>query len=297
MAKLHYESDLSQVEIARRLNISAATVSRLLRRARLDGIVRIEVREFETPVDLNAKLCDRLGLHRAAVVDAADMGGLAALAGPVGTFLKEAGLSAGSVVAMGWGRAVRAVIATGLPRLPGVVTVPATGGMQQPAPHFQIGEFVRLAAEQLGGTPRFIHAPYLPSKEAREALLRDVTTSEHLALWDRIDAAIVGIGVPHAVDPTHGRLQVTKSEQALVHAVGDVIRHYFDAKGNLIPWEGENRLIAVSPAQFRVIPLVIGVAASPAKAVAIRAAVRAKLVNALVTDVTTARAILDLPED
>ena len=127
--------------------------------------------------------------------------------------------------------------------------------------------------------------------------MRDATTAEHLALWDRIDAAIVGIGVPHAIDSTHGRLQVTKSEQALVHAVGDVIRHYFDARGNLIPWEGENRLIAVSPVQFRAIPLVIGVAASPAKATAIRAAVRAKLVNALVTDVTTARAILDLPDD
>ena len=90
---------------------------------------------------------------------------------------------------------------------------------------------------------------------------------------------------------------MTKSEQSLVHAAGDVIRHYFDARGKLIPWEGENRLIALSAAQLRAIPLVVGVAASPAKAVAMRAAVRAKLVNALVTDVTTARAILDLPED
>ena len=33
VAKLHYESDLPQVEIARRLNLSTATVSRLLRRS------------------------------------------------------------------------------------------------------------------------------------------------------------------------------------------------------------------------------------------------------------------------
>lgn len=292
VAKLHYESDLSQVEIARRLNLSAATISRLLRRARTEGVVRIEVRDLETPVDINAKLVEVLGLRRIAVVDAS---GLAALAAPVASFIKGAGLVAGSVVAIGWGRAVREVIAAGLPRLPGVITVPATGGMQQPAPHFQVGEFVRLAAEQMGGTPRFVHAPYLPSREAREALLRDATTSEHLALWDRIDAAIVGIGVPHAVDSSHGRLHVTRHEQALVNAVGDVIRHYFDAQGNLVPWEGENRLIAVSPAQLRAVPLVIGVAATPQKATAIRAAVRAKLVNALVTDLLTARAILDLP--
>ena len=297
VAKLHYEGDLSQVEIARRLNVSAATVSRLLRRARTEGIVHIEVRDLETPDDLNAKLMRSLGLRRAAVVDGSDAGGLAALAGPVGSFLKEASLSAGSVVAIGWGRAVREVIATGLPRVPGAIAVPATGGMQQPAPHFQIGEFVRLAAEQMGGTPRFIHAPYLPSHEARAALVGDATISEHLALWDRVDAAIVGIGVPHAVDPGQGRLQVTKDEQALVHAVGDVIRHYFDADGNMIPWDGESRLIAMSPDQLRAVPLVVGVAASPAKAVAIRAAVRARLVNALVTDVATATAILTLSGD
>lgn len=294
MAKLHYEFDLSQVEIARRMNLSTATISRLLRRARQEGVVRIEVRDLETPLDINAKLVEVLGLRCAAVVDAKS--GLAALAGPVGSFLKEAGLAAGSVLAVGWGRAVREVIAAGLPRIPGVITVPATGGMQQPAPHFQIGEFVRLAAEQLGGSPCFVHAPYLPSREAREALLRDATTSENLALWDRIDAAIVGIGVPHTVDSSHGRLHVTKDEQALVNAVGDVVRHYFDEMGNLIPWEGENRLIAVSPAQLRAIPLVIGVAASPQKAIAIKAAARAKLVNALVTDLLTARAILDLQE-
>ncbi len=297
VAKLHYEADLPQVEIARRLNVSTATVSRLLRRARQDGIVHIEVRDLETPNDLTAKLMARLGLERAAIVDATEVGRLAALAGPVGAFLKEAGLKAGSVIAIGWGRAVREVIATGLPRIPGVITVPATGGMQQPAPHFQIGEFVRLAAEQMSGTPCFIHAPYLPSSEARMALMGDTTTSEHLALWDRVDAAIVGIGVPHAIDSSQGRLHVTRDEQALVNAAGDVVRHYFDAQGHLIPWEGESRLIAVSPAQLRAIPLVVGVAASAAKAVAIRAAVRAKLVNALVTDVTTAQAILALADD
>lgn len=280
--------------MARRLNVSTATVSRLLRRARLEGIVRIEVRDLATPDDINMRLVERLGLRRAAVVDVGEQGGMATLAGPVGSFLKEAGLAAGSVVTIGWGRAVRQVIAAGLPRIPGILTVPATGGMQQPAPHFQIGEFVRLAAEQMGGAPCFIHAPYLPSKEARKVLLRDGSTSEPMALWDRIDAAVVGIGVPHTVDPGLGRLHVTHDEQALVHAVGDVIRHYFDVDGTLIPWEGENRLIAVSPAQLRAAPLVIGVAASPHKAAAIRGAVRAKLVNALVTDTLTAQAILDL---
>jgi len=294
VAKLHYEADLSQVEIAKRLKLSTATISRLLRRAKEEGIVRIQIRDLATPSDLDHELTCRLGLRHAAIVEFADEGNLAALAGPVGTLLKGALLGPGSVVAIGWGRAVREVLQARLPRIPGVITVPATGGMQQPAPHFQIGEFVRMAAEQMGGTPRFIHAPYLPSRMSRDALLGDATTAEHLALWDRIDVALVGIGMPHAGDAGQGRLQVTHHEQALVQAVGDVIRHYYDLDGNLLPWDGETRLVAVSPAQLRAVPLVVGVAASTSKAAAILGAIRAKLINALVTDMRTAQAVLDL---
>lgn len=296
VAKLHYEADLPQVEIAQRLGLSTATVSRLLRKARQEGIVRIEVRDLETPADLDAEVAARLGLKRAAVVDLGETAGMASLAGPVGTLLKEAALGSGAVVAIGWGRAVREVITAGLPRLPGVLTVQATGGMQQAQPHFQVGEFVRLAAEQMGGTPHFIHAPYLPSREARAVLLDDVATAENLALWDRIDAAVVGIGLAHGGESEPGRLRITRDEKALVQAAGDVIRHYFDEAGSLIPWDGAERLIAVAPAQLRRIPLVIGVAASPAKARAIRGAARAGLINALVTDIQTARAILDLAD-
>lgn len=291
VAKLHYEAEMSQVDIARRLGVSTATISRLLQRARAEGIVRIEVLDLATPEELTRQLVEGLGLRNAAIVDAPGTAALPALAGPLGGLLRGAGLGAGSVVAIGWGRAVREVIRAGLPRIPGVLTVAATGGMQQQAPHFQVNEFVRLAAEQLGGTPHFIHAPYLPSTELREAFLSDAAIRDSVALWDNVNVALVGVGLPHAINAPEASA-ATPSEQALVHAAGDVIRHYFDADGNLIHWEGEDRMIAMSQAQLRAVPLVIGVAASPEKATAIVGAARAKLINALVTDTQTAQAIL-----
>ena len=279
------------MEVARRLGLSPATVSRLIRRARDEGIVRIEIREYATPEETSAQVRDALGLKRVAIVAAPEATVLTALAEPVGAMLRDEKIGQGSVLALGWGRAVRDIIRTGLPRLPGLVTVPATGGMQEAAAHFQINEFVRLAAEQTGGTPQFIHAPCLPSPESRTAFLTDPTIRNQVALWDRIDVAILGIGLPHAIDPVHAGA-ATSSERALANAAGDVIRHYFDADGRIIPWEGDDRLIAVSVDQLRAIPLIIGVAASAAKATAIIGAVRARLINALVTDTTTAEAIL-----
>lgn len=291
VARMHYLDDLSQIEIARRLDLSAATVSRLLRRARDEGIVRIEVRAPEKAADLAQTLRRALGLKRAGVVAAPEATVLAALAGPLGTMLREAAPPPGSVLALGWGRAVREAIRAGLPPLPGLITVPMTGGMQQAAPHFQINEFVRLAAEQIGGTPRFLHVPELPSAESRAAFLADGAIGDCIALWDRLALAIVGIGLPHRIDPVHAAA-ATQGERVLSDAAGDVIRHYFAADGTIIPWDGEERRIAVSLAQIRRIPLVIGLAASPAKAGAIIGAVRAGLINALVTDTATAEAIL-----
>jgi DNA-binding transcriptional regulator LsrR (DeoR family) len=279
VAKMHYEAEMSQVDIAKRLGVSRATVSRMLRRARAESIVRIEIPDLVAVDDLGQSLVGRFGLKAAAVVETPSANALAALAGP------------GSVLAIGWGRAIRGILDAGLPQIPGVMVVPATGGMQQHLPHFQVNEFVRLAAEQLGGKPHFIHAPYLPSAVTRAAFLADPAIAESVALWDRIAVALVGIGLPHAKNSPEASA-ATPDEQALAQAVGDVIRHYVDSRGDLVDWDGEGRMIAVSTHQLRRASMVIGVASGTEKVDAILGAIRSGLVNALVTDVRTAEAVL-----
>jgi DNA-binding transcriptional regulator LsrR (DeoR family) len=292
VAKLHYQSDMSQVDIAKKLGLSTATVSRLLHKARAAGIVRIEVIDLSPSEDLTAALIDGLKLRTAAVVDTPSSNVLSALAAPVGSILQQAGLHSGSTLGIGWGRAVREVTLAGLPRLPGIVTIALNGGMQQAAPHFQINEFVRRAAEQMGGIPHFLHAPYISSSELRDAFLADPTVQQVTSLWDKLDAAIVGVGLRHSANPseTTGALP---GEKALSHAAGDVLRHYVTEDGDILHWDGEERMIAATPQQLRQIPLTIAVAATPAKAPGIIGAVRSGMINALVTDANTAQAILD----
>lgn len=292
VAKLHYESDMSQVEIARKLDVSTATISRLLNKARAAGIVRIEVIGLSSPENMTADLVQRLGLKHAYVVDAPQNNVLDSLRTPLASLLSQAGLAAGSVLGIGWGRAVREVTLAGLPRLPGVLTVALNGGMQQAAAHFQITEFVRRAAEQMEGTPYFLHAPYISSPELRDAFLRDRSVQEIISLWDRLDVAIVGIGLTHEPKPSETST-ATPGEQALSHATGDVLRHYITEAGEILHWEGEERMIAASVEQLRRTPLTVGVAATPEKAAAIIGAVRSGMINSLVTDVNTAQAILD----
>ncbi len=293
VARLHYVQDVSQVDIARQMGLSTATISRLLKRARDEGIVRIEVVDFVSPDLLGAQVAARLGLRAVRVIDAPAPALPAALAAPLAALLADDPPAAGAAIAIGWGRAIRAVLGSGLPPLSGVTVVPATGGLQQHEPHFQINEFVRIAAAQTGGVPLFLHAPNIAAPGSRDLFLADPAIAAVTAIWDRLDTAILGIGLPPAVTPPEASV-ATAAELGLTEAAGDVVRHYFDAGGRLIDWEGEARMIAVSPEQLRRARLVIGVAAGPAKAQAIIGATRAGLVNALVTDAATAQALLDL---
>lgn len=292
VAKLHYQSDMSQVDIAKKLGLSTATVSRLLQKARSAGIVRIEVIDLSSSEDLSAALIDGLKLRNAAVIDTPSSNVLSALAAPVGTLLLQAGLRAGSTLGIGWGRAVREVTHAGLPQLPGIATIALNGGMQQAAPHFQINEFVRRAAEQMGGVPHFLHAPYISSSELRYAFLTDPTVQQVTSLWNRLDAAIVGVGLTHQTNPSEATAALP-GERALSHAAGDVLRHYVTETGEILHWDGEERMIAASPEQLRRVPLCIAVAATPAKASGIIGAARSGMINTLVTDANTAQAILD----
>ena len=73
VARLYYGAGLRQTEITARLNIHQSTVSRLLKRAEKEGIVRVS---FSTPSGLHPELEDalqsRYGLREAIVVESMD---------------------------------------------------------------------------------------------------------------------------------------------------------------------------------------------------------------------------------
>ena len=279
-ARLHYLDGLSQLEVSRRMEVSTATVSRLLGLARDEGIVRIQVVDLDDADVLGEKLAAALALKAVRVIDGARA---AALSAEVGALLLGAGLAPGAVLTIGWGRTVQSVIAAGLPRVPGLVVVPATGGMNETASHFQINEFVRKAAAQLGAEARFLHAPSIVSAELRAVLTRDPDTAPILAAWGRADAASVGIGLHHP-----------GTAPAAEAAVGDVVRHYVDASGRDITWPGQADLMAISRAELQRIPLSIGLAMGRDKAASIIGAARSGMINTLVTDTRAATAMLEL---
>ena len=292
-ATMYYDKSASQQEIAVRLGVSRPTVSRLLRRARELGIVRIEIVPPDVDPALVECLCQRLGLRSVHVApgraNEADPGPL--LGGPFGAALDEIPLTSGDILVSSWGRAVYSVSRTIRRALSGVVIVPAMGGNASDRPWFQPNEIVRTWARSLGGHPMYLNAPALVSTTLADPLRAEPEIRDVVALWDRARVALVGVGAWPKPDPSYAAAGFPVHDPALADAVGDVAGWSFTADGHIVTLEQDRVLLGITPDQLRAIPHVICFAGSPTKARAAIGAARAGLFNVLVTDATTARAM------
>jgi DNA-binding transcriptional regulator LsrR (DeoR family) len=291
-AELYYRDQLSQQEVAQRLGVSRSTVSRMLQLARDEGIVQIEIRRPSSPQGLSESLRTLLGLRRAVVVPASSRSGLRVIVDSAIEELARLELAPGDALAVSWGSTVAAIAASRqLPPLHGVHVIPAIAAFDEPDGRFQTNEIARRIAELSGAELHFVHGPAMPSPRLRRTLLADEEVSRRLGLWDRLTAALVGIGPPTA-DVETAPAHVLAARADLAPAAGDVVSRYFDIDGRSVPFEDEKLLLGMSREQLRNTGTVVGVAAGAAKGPSIVGAARAGLIDVLVTDDAAARAAL-----
>lgn len=293
--------DLTKQEIAAELGISRFKVARLLTEARTRGLVRIEVRD---PGELNAQrneaLRGRWDLREVLVVEGGPTPGdlLPALGAGAARLLRRR-LRPGDVLGIAWGSTLHSVVsaleAEDAPKPVDVVQI--AGGFRRVEPAYNAIELAHRAAAALGGRLHPVHAPaLLESAEARDLLLREPAVADSVRMFGRVTVTVVGIGAlrPQPTSALYRGGVLTESTlEALrrLGAVGDAYCHFLDADGNPFP-EFASRTIGMTTTQIHAVPLRIGVAGGVDKVTALRAALRGGLINALVTDATTADALL-----
>ena len=297
-ATLYYLEDATQAQIAVRLGVSRASVSRLLSEARREGIVRIEVL---APVDpdleaLEGRVASALGLGAVWLSRLPARGPVGArLAPAVSAALQAVGLVAGDVLLVSSGRTVYEAAQAELPPLPNVLLAPMIGGHDEPEAWYAPNEITRQVALKVGGIPTFLYAAALPSPELYKTLQEDPPVRRVLEMWSTARCAIMGVGAPplsRASLPSF----VRNDMNTLQAAVGDVCSRFYDADGVPVPFPGSERLLATGLDLIQRIPTCIAVGAGREKVAAIRAGAAAHYFNQLVTDTETASALLDAIE-
>lgn len=293
-ACMYYLAEATQAEIAERLGTSRPTVSRLLSEARRRGMVRIEVVE---PVDdETGALADRtahvLGLDAVHLSSSATSGQFGTMLGPgLRSALSDIGLTAGDALLVSSGRMTYEAAQQALPSMPGVLVVPMIGGQDEPVAWYQSNEIARQFAERISGTPVFLYAPAMPGPDLSQALRDDPAITRVLSLWETAKCAVIGVGAPPLLRESIPGF-VPMDAISLRQAVGDVVSRFYDRNGEPVNFPGVERLVATPLEALRNIPVCIAVAAGQAKVPAIIAGARGSYYNQLVTDPSTAAAIV-----
>ncbi|MGH1502716.1 MAG: sugar-binding transcriptional regulator [Acidimicrobiales bacterium] len=305
VARLYHEDGCSQFDVADRLGLSQAKVSRLLKEAKARGIVTVTV---TSPVgvhtDLEADLEAAFELSEAIVVEsAADGDQLLRDLGAAAARHLETTLRPGMVLGISsWSDALRATVDAMKPvnTLNGLKVVQILGGVGDPDAERHATELARTLALTVRGEAALLPVPgVVASAAARDVLSDEPSVRRALDLFPTVSVALVGIG---AVEPSPrlARSGNVFSDDELADleqrgAVGDICLRFFDDAG--IPLVGPlaDRVLGMDLATLAGVPRRIAVAAGERKLSAIAGALRGGLLTQLVTDQRTAEALLEHP--
>lgn len=299
VAQMYHVEGRRQGEIAEVMHMSQATVSRMLKRAEQEAIVRTTVIPPPgTFADLETALRTRYGLTEAIVIDCSEDrdGAIMARIGEAAAHFLEVTLRDGEVIGVSsWSQTLLRMVDNIHPlrasKARNVVQI--LGGMGDASVQTHATELTARLAKLTGGEPRLLLVQGITSsREAKLVMLADPVVRGTMDLFGRLTLAIVGIG---AVEPSEllarsGNV-FSKQEMAMLYeagAVGEISFRFYDREGRQVVTPLDERVIGISLDDLRKADRVMALAGGQSKTEAIAGALRLGIIDVLVTDKFTA---------
>jgi len=303
VCKLYYLENKTQNEIAKIVGVSRPKVSRLLAAGREMGIVKIEIDagSILSNEETSKSLKEKYNLKNVVIVDNVSQKNIiSSIATAAANFLSNY-IKDGQIIGVSWGRTLyqtceKIVVNR---EYNNTLFVPLLGGVGQFRYQYQMNSIVEKMANAFHAMRYYLHAPaVLENPAALEIMLKDNSLKLVTDMWDKLDLAIVGIGEPISLSNAFKDIfdQEFLSKLIKANAVGDIAGRFFTADGSECKDVGIS-MLGISLDQLKKTPEVIGVAGGKEKVPAIYAAIKARYINSLITDLDTALSILKMEEN
>lgn len=303
VATLYYLQDETMAAIGARYGVSRSTVSRLLKQARDEGLVRISVR----PVDVRGELAREIETHfgvRVQVVPVRDrtpsmqrLERVAALAAQlVADEVRDE-----VILGIAWGTTVSAVVSR-LPQVAtrGSVVVQLNGAANTHSSGVTYaGELLRAVASAFDAGVLYFPVPaFFDFADTKVALWRERAVRRVIDAQRSADVAVFSVGSFYGELGSHVYVGGYLDREELADAVrdgvvGDVCTVLLREDGSWADIALNARASGPTPPELARIPRRICVVADPSKAAALRGALRAGVATDLVLDEESARALLE----
>ena len=303
VARLYYMHGIRQADIAQQLDLSQATVSRLLKRAEKERIVRITVSvPHGAYPELEEELQAAYGLKEAIVVDTVDDDEqILRDLGAAAAYYVETTLKQGEIIGISsWSATLLAMVDAmhPLPRSTSAQVVQILGGVGNPAAEAHAVHLTRRMAALTRGDALFLPAPGVAgSAETARIYLDDPFVRAAIDQFERVTMALVGIGAvePSKLLASSGNI-FSAEELDLLRArgaVGDICLRFFDQQGVPVLTPLNERVIGMRLEQLQKVARSVGIAGGQRKLHAIRGALAGRWINVLITDRRTAEALVE----
>jgi DNA-binding transcriptional regulator LsrR (DeoR family) len=309
--ELYYRQAKSQKDVAETLGVSPATVSRLLKRAVDEGLVRVEL-DLPRTQELEIALVQRFGLREAVVVAAGGRGDIREELGVAAAAYFEKVVAHGMRVGLSCGFTLyQTVRALRERRLRDLALYPLSGESTLKLVDISPNTLVGMMAAKYRPhvTAYALPVQHLASlrevERERRRQLRDPETRRIYEAAQSVDVALVGIG--QIGEETPGFCSLAESYGVSVRrlrqlgVVGEINYQPFDADGQLVDHPElrilMHRVVSVDSRRLQSLSRrddrhVIAVAGGRGKAEAVRGALNGKFMNVLVTDEDVAATLL-----
>jgi len=308
--KLYYEEDLSQQEIANRLDVSRVSVSRMLQAGKEQGIVVVRVvsPDLLEYSRLEQKLARLFGLKEAVVVETSPLNTRYDHINALGMEtlnLLETYLHDGDLVGVSMGMTLHNICLVPRRETESIhcTFVPLLGGIsngRSSAANIHSNQIALEFARLFGGEYVEFYAPAVFSdKTVLEGFLKEQSMQSVLRYYKELKTVITGIGIPNPNSSTMFKAGYISAED--LHAlanngvVGDMSLQYFDQYGNTKAYRTFNDRVAGMPLeQLRQVENKICIGSGLHKAAALYGALQGGYVNILVTDEECALRLIEM---
>lgn len=303
-AKMYYYHNMTTEAIARELNMSRSTVSRLLTFAHQEGLVDIRIIDpFEHPQVLEEKILDAFKIKRVHVVPVSEISGeaewLNRVAQYTASYLNTV-IHSNMIVGIAWGTTTTAIARHLLPKATHntqIIQLNGAGNTQTMGIEYASEILVRFAQNYQARAHLFPVLTFFDKAATKKALWEESSIKRLLDLQNQVDLLLYSIGALNSGMLSHvysgGYLRPNDIvEMERCNIAGDIATVFFREDGSYDGIEINDRTSGPNLELFQK-KYGICVISGLAKVRGLHAALRGGLMSELIVDEPTARKLVE----
>lgn len=300
VAKLYYRSDFSQQKIAQELGVSRPSISRLLQYAKDKGYVNIQIVDpVEDMSIMEQRLKDKLHLKDVKIAsstinDEEEIKKYISIAAAqyLDNIIKD-----GDIIGVGWGTTLYNMAQALIPRsIKGSQVVQLEGGLSNSEWNNYSREILENFANNFNTVAQYLPLPVIfDNKATKEQVDKDRYIKRILELGRHANIALFSVGTvrPNALFFRLGYTDIQEQEKIQRNSVGDICSRFFDVEGRVCNRELDERTVGITLSELRDKEYSIMISGGEGKINAIKAALKGRYANVLITDQFTGKALLE----